>query len=98
MKLRPKFNSFIRDILSENYISEHDLIVIKGEPSPQSIYLTHRKDWSVINDKLNHASLELYREAKAAFLITKWRTYADSIPYLPVITDEKDFRLCDLSQ
>lgn len=70
-----------------------DLIVINGGQSPQEIYLAHRKGWTVSNEKIDSASLHLYKDAGASFLIINRRTYPGQINYLPLIANGSDYSL-----
>lgn len=82
--------------LTQRHTPKDALIVINGGQSPQEIYLAHRKGWSVNNDKINMESLELYNNAGATFLVVDRRTYPDSISYLPMVAEEKDFSVYSL--
>ena len=83
--------------LTETHTDKHDLIVINGGPSPQEIYLAHRKGWSVGNEKITPEALRTYAGAGARYLVIDQRSFPDSISFLPLVAREGDFSLYSLT-
>jgi hypothetical protein len=86
------------ETLTAQFTNFDDLIVINGGPSPQEIYLAHRKGWTVNNDQLNPMALKPYQEAGASFLIVNLRTYPDFTINLPSVAKGKDYAIFNLSE
>ena len=84
------------ETITEKEIKPDELIVINGGQSPQEIYFAYRKGWSVTNDKITPASLAMYKQAGASYLIINKRTFPGFGNYLPLVYAGRDYLVFSL--
>jgi hypothetical protein len=77
--------------LIDTKIEKNKLIVINGGPSPQEIYFSHRKGWTIGNELINKISLANYKETGASYLIINRKSFSAPIDYLPKIYSDNNY-------
>lgn len=82
--------------IADKTTSSKDIIVINGGQGPRDIYFTHRKGWTIGNDKVNESDLKNYKEAGAKYLILDKNSYPGSINYLETVYSGKDYSVYKL--
>ena len=91
-------NVMLLESLADQFTDKKDLIVINGGQSPQEIYFTHRKGWSVNNDKINPNLLLQFKNAGAAYLIINHKTFNDSLTYLHPLGNMEEYSIYSLKE
>jgi hypothetical protein len=82
--------------ISQKTIPKDKLIVINGGPSPQEIYFSNRKGWTIENKYLNKIKLDSLKALGASYLIIDKNSYAESLSFYPVIFRDENFDIYDL--
>jgi hypothetical protein len=82
--------------LTDKYIGKNELIVINGGQGPRDIYFSHRKGWTVSNDKITMVNLNQYKIMGANYLIIDKNSYNEKVEVYPIIYDEKDYSIYSL--
>ncbi|MGB3078775.1 MAG: glycosyltransferase family 39 protein [Saprospiraceae bacterium] len=82
--------------LTNEVVGKDELIVINGGSSPQEIYLAHRKGWTIENGSITESELNGYRNSGAAYLIIDKKSYAQPIPYFPLVHGDSGFDIYKL--
>ncbi len=84
--------------ITKRYVPNNELIVINGGESPQVMYFSHRKGWTVENTKLTRNDLNLFARQGASFLIIDKHKFLSSIDYYPLIYSNQHFAIYKLKQ
>jgi len=79
------------EFLVEKNTKKNELILINGGQSPQEIYFTHRKGWTINNDKLNQENIEYFKESGAKILIINKKYFAEKINNYPLIYSDLNY-------
>jgi len=82
--------------MADNHIGKNELIVINGGDSPQQIYFTNRKGWTVTDETITDtAKMEKIRQKGAAYLIVNKTSFKEDLEF-PQIYADKHFVLYNL--
>jgi len=84
IKNSERYKPSLENIVDKN-ISKSALIVINGGQSPQEIYFSHRKGWTIDNKMINKEDLNHLKELGASYLIINKKSYTTTIKYYPII-------------
>ena len=77
--------------IAEVHIGKNDLIVINGGESPQQLYFTNRKGWSVENKTITDPDkMEEFRQKGAAYLIINKTSFTGELD-LPQVYADRHF-------
>jgi hypothetical protein len=90
-----KYILSLEGIIDKN-INSKEIIVINGGQGPRDIYFTHRKGWTIGNDKVNESVLRHYKEKGAKYLIIDKNSYQGNIDYLETVYSGKDYSIYKL--
>jgi hypothetical protein len=75
--------------IADHHIPEDQLIVINGGNSPQAIYFTNRKGWSIDNETMiKKTRIEEFRLKGAAYLIVDKTSFREDLDYPKIHTGE----------
>ncbi|MEP6794578.1 MAG: glycosyltransferase family 39 protein [Saprospiraceae bacterium] len=77
--------------LTNEVVGKDELIVINGGPSPQEIYLAHRKGWTIENVSITEGELNGFKNSGASYLIIDKKSYPQPIPYFPLVRGDSGF-------
>ncbi len=77
--------------LTNEVVGKDELIVINGGPSPQEIYLAHRKGWTIENGLITESELNGYRNSGAAYLIIDKKSFPQQISFFPLVKGDSGF-------
>ncbi len=90
-------NFFIRDSerykltleeIADKHIGKDELIVINGGDSPQQIYFTNRKGWSVDNEVItDNTKMDEFRQKGAAYLIVNKTSFSGDLDFPQIYSD-----------
>ncbi|MBI3235710.1 MAG: hypothetical protein HYZ42_17020 [Bacteroidetes bacterium] len=79
--------------LTEKYIPKNNLIVINGGPSPQEMYFSHRKGWTMDGKYIKEEELLRLQKLGASYLVIDNHAYNKKIDYLHEIFTNNDFSI-----
>jgi 4-amino-4-deoxy-L-arabinose transferase-like glycosyltransferase len=83
--------------VAEKTIPKGDLIIINGGASPQQIYLSHRKGWTVESEKLQSTTyIDSLSTLGAKYLILDTKKFGGEIKTYPKIYTDDHFAVYDL--
>ncbi len=83
--------------IADEHIGKNELIVINGGNSPQQIYFTNRKGWSVDNEAITDKSkMDEFSQKGAAYLIINNTSFSEDLDF-PQIYADKHFVIYKLS-
>ena len=74
--------------IADKHIGKNELIVINGGDSPQQIYFTNRKGWTVKNETITDtAEMDELRQHGAAYLIVNKTSFKEDLDYPQIYVD-----------
>lgn len=87
------------ETVADKTIGKHDLIIINGGPSPQQIYLSHRKGWTVESEKLyNPKFIDSLNNLGAKYLIIDKSLFKGEAIAYPNIFSDDNYEVYSLSK
>ncbi len=83
--------------LSDKIVPKQSLIVINGGPSPQDMYFTNRKGWTVTNEQISNINfLDSLANLGVEYLIVDKHKIADPPNEFQTIYEDEDYQICQL--
>jgi len=82
----------------DNHIERGQLIIINGGSSPQDIYFSGRKGWTVKNELLNNKSIDSLKNEGASYLITDKHKLSQFFTNYSLIYKDSDYSIYDLKK
>ena len=74
--------------IADKHIGKNELIVINGGDSPQQIYFTNRKGWTVKDETITDtAEMDELRQSGAAYLIVNKTSFKEDLDYPQIYVD-----------
>jgi len=74
--------------IADKHIGKNELIVINGGDSPQQIYFTNRKGWTVKNETITDTvEMDELRQRGAAYLIVNKTSFKEDLDYPQIYVD-----------
>ena len=75
--------------IADSYIGKNELIIINGGDSPQQIYFTNRKGWTVENEVITDiAKMDELTQKGAAYLIVNKHSFGEDLDFLQIYVDK----------
>jgi len=75
--------------IADDHIGKNELIVINGGDSPQQIYFTNRKGWSIDNEVITgNESMDEFREKGAGYLIINKTSFNEDLDFPQIYVDK----------
>lgn len=86
----------LEEITNKN-IAKNDLIIINGGESPQHMYFSHRKGWTVESEKLNDMNfIDSLSTLGANILVIDKNKYQKEIDFYPLKFSDKNYSIYEL--
>lgn len=79
------------EAISDRFIPSGDLIVINGGPSPQSLYFSHRKGWTLEGSQLSEAAVDSLHLLGAAYLVLDKTVQGPPVRRYPPVYDDVNY-------
>jgi len=85
--------------VTSGIVGKNELIVINGGPSPQLIYFSHCKGWTVDNNTLkNEQKMQHFKDRGARYLVVDKRSYSGSVAIDSLLYSDDDFAVYKLQR